>query len=435
MLGHDRGTHPYGSGRDGRPLSRRLRCTRPGHGDLHRARRPRRRAARRSTRTGTPQRAQLRSATLRALQAAQPADANDRVTIAALRDELEVDGQLRALGEEESELNNIGSPVQQLRDVFDLMPTEHASSTGRRSRADWPRCRQRSTATSPRCATPPARGHVRGASPGRGGDRSSAPTTSARTASSADGRARAAAGDGELPDVAARRACARRGARRATPTSGSRRSCATSCCRRRPGATPVGRERYVPHSRQFLGAARRPGRDLRVGAGRAGPDRRRDAADRRAHQARRVRAPRRSNCSTPTRSRQLEGTDALQAWMQEKSDAAVDRAGRHALRHPRADPPARVPHRADAQRRHLLHRAERRPRHPAGPDVVVGAEGRDRRSRTWRELTTVYHEGVPGHHLQIAQTVYRRDLLNRWRRLGVLDRAGTARAGRCTPSG
>jgi uncharacterized protein (DUF885 family) len=36
---------------------------------------------------------------------------------------------------------------------------------------------------------------------------------------------------------------------------------------------------------------------------------------------------------------------------------------------------------------------------------------------TWRELTTVYHEGVPGHHLQVAQTVYRRQLLNRWRRL------------------
>jgi uncharacterized protein (DUF885 family) len=36
---------------------------------------------------------------------------------------------------------------------------------------------------------------------------------------------------------------------------------------------------------------------------------------------------------------------------------------------------------------------------------------------TWREVTTVYHEGVPGHHLQIAQTVVRADLLNRWRRL------------------
>ena len=36
---------------------------------------------------------------------------------------------------------------------------------------------------------------------------------------------------------------------------------------------------------------------------------------------------------------------------------------------------------------------------------------------TWREVTTVYHEGVPGHHLQIAQTAVRADLLNRWQRL------------------
>ena len=36
---------------------------------------------------------------------------------------------------------------------------------------------------------------------------------------------------------------------------------------------------------------------------------------------------------------------------------------------------------------------------------------------TWREVTTVYHEGVPGHHLQIGQTIYRAELLNRWQRL------------------
>ena len=36
---------------------------------------------------------------------------------------------------------------------------------------------------------------------------------------------------------------------------------------------------------------------------------------------------------------------------------------------------------------------------------------------TWREVTTVFHEGVPGHHLQIAQTQYRSDVLNRWQRL------------------
>jgi uncharacterized protein (DUF885 family) len=36
---------------------------------------------------------------------------------------------------------------------------------------------------------------------------------------------------------------------------------------------------------------------------------------------------------------------------------------------------------------------------------------------TWREVTTVYHEGVPGHHLQIAQTAIRAELLNRWQRV------------------
>jgi uncharacterized protein (DUF885 family) len=36
---------------------------------------------------------------------------------------------------------------------------------------------------------------------------------------------------------------------------------------------------------------------------------------------------------------------------------------------------------------------------------------------TWQEVTTVFHEGVPGHHLQIGQTAARSELLNRWQRL------------------
>jgi uncharacterized protein (DUF885 family) len=36
---------------------------------------------------------------------------------------------------------------------------------------------------------------------------------------------------------------------------------------------------------------------------------------------------------------------------------------------------------------------------------------------TWREVTVVYHEGVPGHHLQMAQSAVRSDVLNRWQRL------------------
>lgn len=36
---------------------------------------------------------------------------------------------------------------------------------------------------------------------------------------------------------------------------------------------------------------------------------------------------------------------------------------------------------------------------------------------TWRETTTVFHEGAPGHHLQIGQAVHDADRLNRWQRL------------------
>jgi uncharacterized protein (DUF885 family) len=36
---------------------------------------------------------------------------------------------------------------------------------------------------------------------------------------------------------------------------------------------------------------------------------------------------------------------------------------------------------------------------------------------TWRETSTVYHEGVPGHHLQIATSVYQAETLNRFQRM------------------
>ena len=36
---------------------------------------------------------------------------------------------------------------------------------------------------------------------------------------------------------------------------------------------------------------------------------------------------------------------------------------------------------------------------------------------TWQERTTVFHEGVPGHHLQVGTQTYLRDTLNSWRRL------------------
>ncbi|XVV10094.1 DUF885 domain-containing protein [Actinoplanes sp. CA-131856] len=36
---------------------------------------------------------------------------------------------------------------------------------------------------------------------------------------------------------------------------------------------------------------------------------------------------------------------------------------------------------------------------------------------TWLQTSMVYHEGVPGHHLQLGQKIYRSGQLNRWQRL------------------
>jgi uncharacterized protein (DUF885 family) len=36
---------------------------------------------------------------------------------------------------------------------------------------------------------------------------------------------------------------------------------------------------------------------------------------------------------------------------------------------------------------------------------------------TWKEVTVVYHEGVPGHHLQISLAMADRGSLNRWQRM------------------
>src|SRR5579885_1141301 len=65
---------------------------------------------------------QLRRDTLAELAAAEAVDANDRITIAALREHLEVHEELRAAGAEEADLKNIASPLQSIRDTFDITP-------------------------------------------------------------------------------------------------------------------------------------------------------------------------------------------------------------------------------------------------------------------------------------------------------------------------
>jgi len=112
---------------------------------------------------------------------------------------------------------------------------------------------------------------------------------------------------------------------------------------------------------------------------------------------------------------QLHGTDELKAWMQGKADEVISNlAGTH------FDIPEPV-----RTIECLIAPTQTGGIYYTGPSEDFTRPGRMWWSvpkgitefGTWRELTTVYHEGVPGDHLQVAQTVFRSELLNRWRRM------------------
>jgi len=113
-------------------------------------------------------------------------------------------------------------------------------------------------------------------------------------------------------------------------------------------------------------------------------------------------------------SRKLNGTDALQKWMQELSDRAVAELSRDHFDIPE---PVRT-------LECMIAPTQEGGIYYTGPSDDFSRPGRMWWSvpegvtqfDTWRETTTVYHEGVPGHHLQIGQAVYNRATLNTWRR-------------------
>ena len=115
----------------------------------------------------------------------------------------------------------------------------------------------------------------------------------------------------------------------------------------------------------------------------------------------------------------LRGTDALRDWMQATSDAAIDAlADRH------FDIPAPIRRLecliAPTEEGGICYTQPTADLTTRPGRVWWSVPRGKTRVSTWKERSTVYHEGVPGHHLQIAQTLYRSDVLNRWRRIGSL---------------
>lgn len=113
--------------------------------------------------------------------------------------------------------------------------------------------------------------------------------------------------------------------------------------------------------------------------------------------------------------RKLHGTAELQAWMQKLSDAAIEKlSGTHFdIAEPLRKLECMI---APTQHGGIYYTSPTDDFSRPGRmwwSVPVGVTEFD----TWRETTTVYHEGVPGHHLQVAQNVYNKADLNSWRRL------------------
>ncbi|GAB3131567.1 DUF885 domain-containing protein [Marisediminicola antarctica] len=113
-------------------------------------------------------------------------------------------------------------------------------------------------------------------------------------------------------------------------------------------------------------------------------------------------------------ARTLHGTAALQEWMQKLSDTAVAELGESHF-----DIPAPI-----TRLECLIAPTKEGGIYYTSPSDDFSRPGRMWWSvpegvtefNTWRETTTVYHEGVPGHHLQLGQAVFNRAKLNTWRR-------------------
>ncbi len=361
---------------------------------------------------GVDARAAATRAALAELDALEPADPVDEVTVAAMRERLGLELEIHDAGLDYGPLNVIDSPAQGLRDAFDLMPSDTAeqwATIARRMRA-MPEATQGYVEGLRRAIADgnlPARRQV-----------DAVATQCERHADHATGyfarlaeQARPDGAEAE-PTLAADLS---EGARVAAEAYGDlARILRDEVLPAALTTDACGRDVYALWSRYHIGASIDLEETYRWGQ----EELARIEAEMAAVSDQIV--PGGSVDDAVARleadpSRRIEGTEAFRDWMQERSDKAVaDLADTH------FDIPEQV--------RTLECRIA--PTNLGGIYYTSPSEDFSRPGRmwwsvpdgvtafdTWRETTTVFHEGVPGHHLQVAQTLVRSELLNRWRRL------------------
>jgi uncharacterized protein (DUF885 family) len=338
------------------------------------------------------------------LSAATPLDDIDRVTQLDLGSSLALTLESSAAGLHLRDLNVIASPSQELREVFDLMPHETA--------ADWATIATRLRALPDALAgyaETLRMGIARQITPAR------------RQVVEVLGQARAnASHDGffaSLPDSAPSTASIaelREAASVAADAYGHFADFLET--ELLPAANPVdavGREIYALQSRHFLGSTIDLDETYEWGlAELARMVSEQEAIADEILPGATVQQAIEFLDADP--SRRLEGTEALRTWMQATSDRAVEELSKSHF-----DIPEEI-----RALECMIAPTQEGGIYYTGPSDDFSRPGRMWWSvprgvttfDTWRELTTVYHEGVPGHHLQIAQAVYNRAKLNTWRR-------------------
>ncbi len=359
------------------------------------------------TPAGFAARAELDEATIAAREAAPATSDRERVARDAMLERLSVYRDLYRSGAVTSELNVISSRLQAVRQVFDLMPADgeqaHANLAARMAAvpAAYAGLRQTYRAAA-------AQGHV--------APRRQVVACAAQCAEwSADGGGFYAGLVGRTGAAGAVRADLDRAAAAATAATAEfgtfLRSELLPLAPRRDAA---GRERYELASRFFLGAVIDLGeayewgwaevirieREMRRGAGTIAPG---------ESLARAIAA------LEADPARRIVGRGALRDWMQSVSDAAIaDLDGTHFdIPEPARRLECMIAPTSDGG---IYYTGPSEDWVRPGRMWWALPDGLEEFS-TWKELTTIYHEGVPGHHLQAAAAMVQSDQLNRWQRL------------------
>lgn len=349
--------------------------------------------------------------TLATLAALEPVDAIDEVTKADLSAELSLDLELHEARWHLRDLNVIASAAQDVRSAFDLMPTATVD--------DW------SVIATRLAAVPEAlRGYTETLRAGIAAGVMPARRQVVEVATQIDRYiaddgffasfvAHATPEEGNLPASLARTLDENSASARVA-YGALRRFLAEELAPEASEEDAVGRDLYALNSRRFLGATIDLDETYEWG---------REELQRMVAEQTAIANEILPGASVEEAvahlesdsSRKLVGTDALQRWMQETSDRAVAELGATHF-----DIPEEI-----RTLECMIAPTQEGGIYYTGPTDDFSRPGRMWWSvpegvtefDTWRELTTVYHEGVPGHHLQIAQAVYNRAELNSWRRL------------------